>query len=158
VIFPSLPGLDVVFLLGISMSAILAARELRLIRFRLPQVDRQTVREWAYDYGFVTAAGMWGAHIGIGFATVIQHGGFYVLVLLAMQGGWELAASLFCVYWIGRTLPIWATVAFRSYDRKISRRERQLDGVSESTCFNHLAVAGLAVAAAGMITDIVSKT
>ncbi|WP_161828235.1 hypothetical protein [Steroidobacter agaridevorans] len=85
----------------------LAARELNLIQFPLPQIHRQTHKAWASEFGVAKAAGMWGCHIGLAFATVVQHGGFYVVVLLAAVLGPSKGGLLFATYWFGRTLPMW---------------------------------------------------
>lgn len=95
-------------LLAVS-ALILAVRELGLLSFALPQFHRQTDKMWALRFGYVTGAAMWGSHIGLGFATVIRHGGLFViagsaLLLEPLQGALLLAS-----FWIGRTLPIWAT-------------------------------------------------
>jgi hypothetical protein len=89
------------------LSLTLAARELQYIRFELPQIRRQTNRMWAFEFGFVPAAAMWGAHIGLGFATVIAHGGFFVLVGFAVALGPGMGALVLATYWLGRSLPIW---------------------------------------------------
>jgi hypothetical protein len=90
-----------------ALALILAARELRLIHFKLPQVRLQTCRAWSIEYGMITGAAMWGGHIGLAFATVVQHGGFFVIALLALTGGPAYASVLLAVYWLGRTLPMW---------------------------------------------------
>jgi hypothetical protein len=89
------------------LAALLTARELRLLNFPLPQVDRQTERTWAMQFGFVTAAAMWGSHIGLGVATVITHGGLFIVAALALALGPTLGSVLFVAFWLGRTLPIW---------------------------------------------------
>lgn len=88
-------------------AAVLAARELGCIRFALPQVHRQTHKMWQFEFGIVTGASMWGAHIGLGIATVIAHGGFLILLAFAVTLGPLLGAILMVVYWCGRTLPLW---------------------------------------------------
>lgn len=90
-----------------ALALVLAAREFNLVRFRLPQVYRQTQKIWAVEYGVVTASAMWGSHIGLGFATVVQHGGFFVLVLFAGVLGPVKGALVMAAYWFGRTLPLW---------------------------------------------------
>lgn len=91
----------------VAASAVLIARELLSLTFRLPQVRRQTHKSWAMEYGIVTAAGMWGAHIGLGFATVIQHGGLFAVALMASSAGSVQGAVLLMFFWLGRTLPLW---------------------------------------------------
>ena len=90
-----------------ALALVLAARELAWVRFNLPQVHRQTERQWAREFGIVPAAAMWGAHIGLAVATVVKHGGFYIVVGLALVSGPVEGAMLFVTYWLGRTVPIW---------------------------------------------------
>jgi hypothetical protein len=91
----------------VLLAATLAARELRVISFALPQVHRQTQKMWAPEFGFATAAGMWGSHIGLAIATVITHGGLFVILLAASWLGPLAGIGLLCVFWLGRTLPMW---------------------------------------------------
>ncbi len=93
----------------VPLAALLAVREIGWIRFPLPQVHRQTQKVWALQYGHTTGAAMWGGHIGLAFATVVRHGGIYVLAIVALSFEPLSAAILFVVYWVGRTLPIWIT-------------------------------------------------
>lgn len=92
----------------LPISALLIGRELRLWRMSLPEWQCQTERNWAYTFGFVRASIMWGFHIGLGFATVITYGGFWLLVLLiAAIGSPAEGALLMIAYWVGRGLPLW---------------------------------------------------
>lgn len=103
-----LPSVLVPGLILISaLALVLAARELGVIRFALPQVHRQTHKVWAVEHGMITGSAMWGAHIGLSFATVVQHGGFFIVVSLALVNGAATATLLMAAYWIGRTLPLW---------------------------------------------------
>ena len=75
--------------------------------FNPPHCDRQTEKSWVFEFGHVTAAGMWGSHIGLGVTTVVTHGGLYPVVLLAVgfglgQGEWVLVC-----FWCGRIIPMW---------------------------------------------------
>jgi len=90
------------------LSLILAAREWGWIKFRLPERKLQTEKVWAHQFGFVIASAMWGLHIGLGFATRVTYGGFWVLVagILAL-GDPRFGAILMLSYWIGRALPLW---------------------------------------------------
>lgn len=97
------------FALISTAALILAVRELGLIKFALPQIHRQTDKMWALRFGFVTGAAMWGSHIGLGFATVIKHGGLFIVAASALLLDPLQSALLLATFWIGRTLPIWAT-------------------------------------------------
>jgi cytochrome c biogenesis protein CcdA len=90
------------------LSLLLAAREWGWINFRLPEARRQSEKAWAHRFGFVTASAMWGFHIGLGFATRINFGGFWVLVVLALaMANPCYGAVLILLYWWGRALPVW---------------------------------------------------
>jgi hypothetical protein len=98
---------DFAFLAIIAMSLLLAARELQWVSYSLPQVRRQTNKFWAFEFGIVPAAWMWGTHIGLGFATVIRHGGIFVLSAFSLTLGPSDGAIIMAAYWIGRALPVW---------------------------------------------------
>jgi hypothetical protein len=92
----------------VVLALVLAARELGWLRFRLPGRERQTEKVWAHEFGFVTAAAMWGFHIGLGFTTYVRYGGFWVLTLAAFAVGEPgYGAALILLYWIGRAMPVW---------------------------------------------------
>lgn len=93
----------------LTLCCILIIRELGWLRVPLPQVDRQTHKGWAMSFGVVTAAGMWGAHIGLGFATVIQHGGLFAIAALAAAHGPMYGVAVLMFFWLGRILPLWST-------------------------------------------------
>jgi cytochrome c biogenesis protein CcdA len=101
---PNSPSLWLVALLAL----ILAGREMGWLRFRLLEWRCQTDRNWAYKWGFISAAAMWGFHIGLGFVTVITYGGFWLVVaaIIAM-GKPGYGTLLMGTYWIGRALPLW---------------------------------------------------
>ena len=127
-------------------AAVLMGRELKFFWFRLPQVWRQTHKQWAFQFGMTPAAAMWGAHIGIGFATVIKHGGFYVLVGFAFLSEPPLAALLMSIYWFGRTLPILAAPLLTS---DIGNAEKLVQTLTAANAaYRHVAAAGLLIAAA----------
>lgn len=90
------------------LSLLLAAREWGWVNFRLPELRRQSEQAWAHYFGFVMASAMWGFHIGLGFATRVNFGGFWVLVALAVALASPLyGAVVMLVYWMGRALPVW---------------------------------------------------
>ncbi len=101
-------GLFVKLYIVSVLSLFLAAREWGWITFTLPESKRQSEKAWAHRFGFVTASAMWGFHIGLGFATRINFGGFWVLVVLAIVLADPFyAAVLILLYWWGRALPVW---------------------------------------------------
>jgi cytochrome c biogenesis protein CcdA len=94
--------------LVVAVALLLAARELGWLRFQLPQRERQTEKVWAHEFGFVTAAAMWGFHIGFGLTTYVSYGGFWVLTLAAFAVGEPAyGAVLMLLYWFGRAMPVW---------------------------------------------------
>lgn len=118
-------GLYVVALL----SLILAAREWGWIKFRLPERKLQTEKVWVHQFGFVLASAMWGLHIGLGFATRITYGGFWLLVaaILAL-GDPSFGSMLMLSYWLGRVLPLWlAPVLLSSSDEVLDSTEAVFD-------------------------------
>jgi hypothetical protein len=91
-----------------ALALLLAARDLELIHFPLPEPKRQTDKVFAHEFGFVIASVMWGFHIGLGFFTRIKYGGFWLLVALALIAGSPTgAAATMAAYWLGRALPVW---------------------------------------------------
>jgi cytochrome c biogenesis protein CcdA len=116
----------IAFYLIAFLGLVLAAREWGWVSFRLPERKRQTEKFWAHDFGFVMASAMWGLHIGLGFATRVTYGGFWVLVTVALALGDPLyGAVLMLVYWLGRVLPVWAGPA-------LSRSDSEAVDLSES--------------------------
>ncbi len=125
----------------LAIAIVLAARELRLLRFLLPQVNLQTQKFWALQFGHVTGAAMWGAHIGIGFATVIKHGGLYLVAACALMLGPLEGALLMSAFWVGRALPMWVTPL-------VVPREIERDG---SVLLDLVFRAGIAVRGAALV-------
>jgi cytochrome c biogenesis protein CcdA len=94
------------------LGLILAAREWGWIRFPLPQRRRQTEKVWAHQFGFVIASGLWGFDIGLGFATRISTGGFWMLTIVAIAlGDPAYGGLLMLMYWLGRALTVWTAPA-----------------------------------------------
>jgi hypothetical protein len=104
------------YLLMAAASLILACREWGWVRFPLPELKRQTEKTWVHEFGFIGSAAMWGAHIGLGFATRITYGGYWVLVVAAVASGKpSYGATLLLVYWFGRTFSVWIAPAISRY-------------------------------------------
>lgn len=139
-----------VFVIIAALAVILTARELELIRFPLPEVRRQTQKMWAFEFGFVTAAAMWGSHIGLGVATVVKHGGFFVLIAFTMALGPAYGAILFVTYWLGRTLPIWVTPLLTSNDADGDFLDELLS--ARPAAYRHAAATGLLCAGIVAVT------
>lgn len=87
---------------------VLAAREWEWVSFPVPERKSQTEKRWVHEFGFATASAMWGVHIGLGFATRVTYGGFWVLVPVAVASRRAyFGAALMLAYWLGRALPVW---------------------------------------------------
>jgi hypothetical protein len=116
------------YLIGL-LSLVLAAREWRWLNFPLPQRGRQTEKVWVHQFGFVVASAMWGLHIGLGFATWMTYGGFWILAAVAVTlGDTVYAAALMLMYWLGRSLSVWVAPALlRSGTDAIELPETILD-------------------------------
>ncbi len=90
------------------LSLLFAAREWGWIDFRLPELRRQSEKAWVHHFGFVMGAAMWGFHIGLGFATRVNFGSFWVLAALAVVLASPLySGALMLLYWLGRAVPVW---------------------------------------------------
>ncbi|MCY4011213.1 MAG: hypothetical protein OXG82_00715 [Gammaproteobacteria bacterium] len=142
-------------LIGTSGLAALAMmlRAMQLVRFEVPQCDRQTHKRWLGQFSMPTAVGMWGAHIGLAVTTVIAYGGLYPVLLLAAglsngHGEW-----LPVVFWLGRTAAMWlAPVVVGS-----TNGSDYVDALMESRpTFRHVAAIGLAMLASGAGVYVVS--
>lgn len=118
-------------------------RELRIVRFTPPQCDLQTHKMWMAEFGLVTAAGMWGSHIGLAVTTVITHGGLYAIVLIVFSEGLGSGEWILVSFWVGRILPMWLApwLSKRSSDGSVL-----LDALCEAErSFRVVAVLGLVV-------------
>jgi hypothetical protein len=90
------------------LGIILAGREWGLIQFPLPEQRRQTEKVWVHEFGFTMASAMWGFHLGMGFATYVTYGGFFILVATAVAvGDPGFGVTLMILYWLGRAMPVW---------------------------------------------------
>lgn len=124
-----------------TLAGVLAARELGWLKFRLPEVPRQTHKMWFAQFGFVTAAGMWGAHIGLGAATVIKHGGLFMVAALALVLGPMKGSVLMLAFWLGRALPIWSTPLLDLAHHDASQLSERLHVASDA--YRHIAAVAL---------------
>ncbi len=99
----------------LAVALVLAARELGVLRFRLPERPLQTEKVWMHMFGPFGAATLWGLHLGLGFFTRVNYGGFWLLALLALGlGNPGLGALLMGGHWLGKALSVWvAPLALR---------------------------------------------
>jgi len=101
---------------GIAIALVLAAREVGVLRFRLPERPLQTEKVWRHQFGPLGAATMWGLHLSLGFFTRVNYGGFWMLTLLALGlGSPAMGALLMAGHWAGKALSVWvAPLALRT--------------------------------------------
>jgi hypothetical protein len=123
----------------VLLSSLLLARELGWLSFSLPQVRLQTNKMWANEFGMVSGAAMWGAHIGFGVATVVKHGGFFLVICLILLLGPGQGSLLMATYWLGRTLPLWIAPVF------VDPRSKSIvqDVLRNEDPFRHAAIVGM---------------
>jgi hypothetical protein len=124
----------------------LFGRSLGWLHFRLPQVHRQTNKFWAFEFGIVPASAMWGAHIGLAFATVIAYGGIFPVTLIAVGSGPIFAMFVFGAFWMGRALPLWIMPTVLARNWSMTPKALQADPY-----YGYVAAVGLAVIMAGFL-------
>lgn len=129
----------------LAICGVLIVRELGWLRVPLPQVDRQTHKGWAISFGVVTASGMWGAHIGLGFATVIQHGGLFAIAALAAAQGPMYGVAVLMFFWLGRVLPLWLAALLPA--SSCDGPEVGDDVMADRRAYRYTAIVGLACVA-----------
>ena|SRR5215472_3256224 len=92
----------------LAVALVLAARELGIFKFRLPERPLQTEQVWAQMFGPLGAAALWGVHLSLGFFTRVNYGGFWLLTLLTLGlGSPGLGALLLGGHWLGKALSVW---------------------------------------------------
>lgn len=95
--------------LVVLLAAFAAAGDLGVIRWRLPQPNRQTRREWGFMFRPPIPAALWGLGLGVTVATVFTFSGTWLVltlpVALAEPG---FGAAMLLAHWLGRALPVMA--------------------------------------------------
>ena len=126
-----------------AVALVVLLRALKLIRFKLLQCDLQTHRRWMAEFDMTTVAGMWGAHIGLAFLTVIKHAGLYPLALIAAGYGLGGGEFVLVAFWVGRIVPLWLAP---SLSGQSGDGVAIVDGVRDAArSFRVTAVCGLAI-------------
>jgi hypothetical protein len=117
------------------LGLVLSARELGWISFWLPERKCQTEKYWIHEFSPVTTSIMWGLHIGLGFATRVTYGGFWLIVAVIIALGTSNAGSvLMLAYWAGRSLSVWLSPVLV---RTIPEGMGLLDIISEGEATYH---------------------
>ena len=136
-----------------------AAAELGLVRLPLPQLRRQVPQRWRERYPQPLAALLYGAGLGVGFATYLPVATLLVVAagVIALAGPGAGAAVL-AAFGLGRGLALAvATARVRSYEQAAGRVERmaRLAGRRRLRRLNAAALAVLAaVLALGAATGV----
>jgi hypothetical protein len=145
---------------AVALFALLeAAAELGLVRLPLPQVRRQVPQRWRERYPQPLAALLYGAGLGVGFATYLPVSTLLVVAagVIALAGPGAGAAVL-AAFGLGRGLALAvATARVRSYEQAAGRVERmsRLAGRRRLRRLNAAALALLAaVLALGAATGV----
>jgi hypothetical protein len=95
--------------LVVLLAAFAALGDFGAIRWRLPQPNRQTRREWGFMFRPPIAAGLWGLGLGVTVATVFTFSGTWlVLTLPVALGEPAFGAAMLLAHWLGRAAPILA--------------------------------------------------
>jgi hypothetical protein len=144
-----LAGRPVLALAGcLAIALTLAARELGILRFRLPERPLQTEKVWMHEFGPVGAATLWGLHLSLGFFTRINYGGFWLLTILALGlGSPGLGALLMGGHWFGKALSVWvAPLALRT-----SVDGSEVVGIWDTDGRHYQRVQALGLVAAGIV-------
>jgi hypothetical protein len=132
----------------LATAAVLAARELGVLRFRLPERRVQTEKVWMHQFGPLGAATLWGLHLSLGFFTRVNYGGFWMLTVLALGlGSPGLGALLMGGHWVGKALPVWvAPLALRT-----SADGSEVEGTWDTDGRHYRRVQGLGLVATGVV-------
>lgn len=110
--------------------------------FRLPEIRRQTRARWLTSE--VGNAALWGADVGLTFATWISFPGAWALAALAIVFQTPLfGASLFACYWLGRAMPHWVEPVIFPADLRTGTIMQAI--VAKDNAMRILHVAGLIV-------------
>jgi len=109
-----------------AFAAIEAAAELGLVRLPLPQLRRQVPERWRERYPQPVTALLYGAGLGVGFATYLPVATLLVVAAgVAALAGPVGGAMVLAAFGLGRTLAlVAATVRVRSYEQAGGRVER----------------------------------
>jgi cytochrome c biogenesis protein CcdA len=104
------------------LQGLVAARELDLIRFRMPQSYWQVPRRWLHTMPPRVACLAWGTVLGIGILNRAAVGTFHVLVIwmLVLGRPW-LGAVIGVVYGIGRCVPLLTIASVTTNVERASR-------------------------------------
>ncbi len=119
------------------LAAAIAAREAGLLRFRLPEWQRQVPVAWRYNLGPVRAGMSYGASLGTGLATFVSFPAFYALLAGAFLAGPAGGGLLMGLYGAAQALPVLLAGAARARGRAAPLSARNL-----SPLWLHRACAG----------------
>jgi hypothetical protein len=143
------PALVLAICLAIALT--LAARELGIVRFRLPERPLQTEKVWMHKFGPLGAATMWGLHLSLGFFTRVNYGGFWLLTVLTLGlASPRMGALLMGGHWVGKALSVWlAPLALRT-----SADGSEVVGIWDTDPRHYRRVQALGLVAAGIVLTV----
>ena len=132
----------------ILVGVVLTLRDLRVLRFRLPQ-RRRLIPQTVFNRGVMRGALVFGYGLGLGFVTYVSSGAAYLLAvsLVAIQPAPALAIAAGLGFGAGRAVMVWSRLGSGDpigWDGRLARR--LLWSVPTSTGVTVLVVAGLAMA------------
>jgi hypothetical protein len=135
----------------LAIAIVLAARELGVLRFRLPERSLQTEKVWMHEFGPLGAATMWGLHLSLGFFTRVNYGGFWLVTLLALGiGSPGIGALLVGGHWLGKALSVWvAPLALRT-----SADGSEVVGIWDTDAGHYRRVQALGLVAVGVVLAV----
>jgi hypothetical protein len=135
----------------LAIAVVLAARELGVLKFRLPERPLQTEKVWMHEFGALGAATMWGLHLSLGFFTRVNYGGFWLVTLLALGiGSPGVGALLVGGHWLGKALSVWvAPLALRT-----SADGSEVVGIWDTDAGHYRRVQALGLAAVGLVLAV----
>lgn len=145
----ALLGLNEVIWLGIGAAILVSiaviARELGWVRFRLPQVRRQTSDLWAKVFPSPLVSALWGFDLGLIFTTWLTFGGAWLLALVALvSGDPTFGAGILIAHWFGRALSVWVAPLLLPLPNAGPRVLQEL--AAEYPLFRRIHLLGLALA------------
>jgi len=90
------------------LSLILALREFGWLHFPIPQLSRQTPKQWFDSSNPIIVAWWWGIDLGSGLTTYVTFSGYWLLVLVAFSNGSLLYGGFILSFFgLGRALAVW---------------------------------------------------
>lgn len=98
---------DLATTLMVAIATVVACRELGLLRFRIPELRRQTRARWFTNRPLLNPA-CWGFDVGFAFLTwQVMSGAYFLASVALLSASPVLGVVIFVCYWLGRAAPHW---------------------------------------------------